>query len=101
MGCFSQFSSVTQSPPTVCNPIDCSTPHFSVQKKKNLPKIAQTHVYLVGEAIQTSHPLSYPSPPAFNLSQNSIFSVSQFFTSGSQSIGASALASALPMNIQD
>ena len=37
MGCFSQFSSVTQSSPTVCNPIDCSTPHFSVQKKKKKP----------------------------------------------------------------
>ena len=52
--------------------------------------------------IHPSHPLSSPSPPAFNLSQyQGFFPMSQFFTSGGQSIGVSALASVLPMNIQD
>ena len=63
--------------------------------------IFQTHVHRVGDAIQPSHPLSSPSPPAFILSQHQgIFPMSQLFTSGGQSIGASASASVLPMNIQ-
>ena len=52
----------------LCNPVDCSTPGFSVLH--HLPELAQTHVHLVGDAIQPSHPLSSPSPPAFNLSQH-------------------------------
>ena len=52
----------------LCDPIDCSTPGFPVHSQ--LPELAQTHVYCVGEAIQPSHPLSSYSPPAFNLSQN-------------------------------
>ena len=65
-----------------------------------LPELAQTHVHRVGDAIQPSHPLSSPSPPAFKLSQYpSSFPMSQFFISGGQSIGASASASVLPMNI--
>ena len=60
-------SSVTQSFSTLCNPMDCSTPGFPVHHQ--LPELAQTHVYQVGDAIQPSHPLSSPSPPAFNLSQ--------------------------------
>ena len=51
--------------------------------------------------IQPSCPLLSPSPPAFNLSQHPSFPMSQFFTSGGQSIGVSASASVLPMNIQD
>ena len=51
-------------------------------------------------AIQPSHPLSSPSPPAFNLSQHWSFPLSQLFASGGQSIGASASASDLAMNIQ-
>ena len=54
----------------------------------------------VGDAVQTSHPLLSPSPPAFNLSQHQGLSMSQFFTSGGQSIGVSAPASVLPMNAQ-
>ena len=55
-------SSVTQSCPTLCNPVDCSTPGFSVLP--HLLEFAQTHVHWVGDAIQPSHPLSSPSPPA-------------------------------------
>ena len=63
-----QFSSVVQSCPTLCDPMDCSMPGFPVYHQ--LPELAQTHVYWVGEAIRSSHPLSSPFPPAFNLSQH-------------------------------
>ena len=63
-----QFSSVTQSCPTLWNPMDCSTPGFPFHHQ--LPELAQTHVHRVGDVIQPSHPLSSPSPPAFNLSQH-------------------------------
>ena len=62
-----QFSSVTQSCPTLCNPVNRSTPGLPVHHQ--LPKSTQTHVHWVDDAIQPSHPLSSPSPPAFNLSQ--------------------------------
>ena len=65
---YPQFSSVAQSCPTLCHPIDCSTPSFPVHHK--YPECAQTHVHWVTDAIQPSHPLSSPSPPAFNLSQH-------------------------------
>ena len=61
-------SSVTQSCLTLCETMDCSTPGFPVHHQ--LPELSQTHVYRVGNAIQPSHPLSSPSPPAFNLSQH-------------------------------
>ena len=67
-----QYSSVTQSCPTLCNPMDCSTPGFPVHHQ--LPECAQTHVHWVADAIQPSHPLSSPSPPAFSLSQHQVFS---------------------------
>ena len=60
--------SVTHSHLTLCNPMDCSTPGFPVHHQ--LRKLTQTHVYWVGDAIQPSHPLSSPSPPALNLSQH-------------------------------
>ena len=63
-----QFSSVTQLYPTLCNPMDWSTPGFPVHHQ--LPELTQTHVHRVGDAIQPSHPLLSPSPPAFNLSQH-------------------------------
>ena len=95
-----QFSSVAQSCPILCDPMGCSTPGFPVHHQ--LPEFAQTHVHRIGDAIQPSHPLLSPSPPAFSLSQHQgSFLVSQFFASGGQSIGASASASVLPMNIQD
>ena len=62
------ISSVAQSCPTVCDPMNCSTPGLPVHHQ--LPEFTQTHVHRVGDAIQPSHPLSSPSPPAFNLSQN-------------------------------
>ena len=63
-----QFSSVAQSCPTLCIPIDRSTPGFPVHQQ--LPELAQTCVHRTGDAIQPSHPLSSPSPPAFNLAQH-------------------------------
>ena len=63
----SQFSSVTQWCPTLCDPMDCSTPGLPIHHQ--LPEIAQTQVHQVGDAIQPSHPLPSPSPSAFNLSQ--------------------------------
>jgi len=52
----------------LCSPMDCSTPGFPVLN--DLPELAQTHVHWVSDAIQPSHPLSSPSPPAFNLPQH-------------------------------
>ena len=57
-----------QSCPTLCNPMDCSTPGLPVHHQ--LLEFTQTHVHRVGDAIQPSHPLSSPSLPAFNLSQH-------------------------------
>ena len=68
LSCHNQFSSVAQFCLTFCNPMDCSTPGFPVHHQ--FPELAQTHVHQVGDAIQPSHPLSPPSPPAFNLFQN-------------------------------
>ena len=62
------FSSVAQSCPTLCNPMDCSMPGLPVHHQ--FPEFTQTRVHRVGDAIQPSHPLSPPSPPAFNLSQH-------------------------------
>ena len=61
------FSLVTQSCPTLCDPMNCSTPGLPVHHQ--LPEFTQTHVYLVGDTIQPSHPLSSPSSPTFNPSQ--------------------------------
>ena len=63
-----EFSSVTQLCPALCNLMDCSTPGLPVHHQ--LPEFTQTHVHQVGDAIQTSHPLLSPSPPAFSLSQH-------------------------------
>ena len=63
-----QFSSVAQSCPIVCNPVNRSTPGLPVHHQ--LPEFTQTHVHRVCDAIQPSHPLSSPSPPALNLSQH-------------------------------
>ena len=66
-----------------------------------LPKFVQTHVHWIGDANQSSHSLSSPSPLSLNLFQHQgFFPVSQFFSSGGQSTGASASASVIPMNIQ-
>ena len=63
-----QFSSVTQSCPTLCDPMDCSTPSLPVHHQ--LLEFTQTHAHWVGDAIQPSHPLSSPSPFTFNLFQH-------------------------------
>ena len=60
--------SVAESCLTLCESMDCSTPGFPVLHY--LLELAQTHVHWVDDAIQSSHPLSSPSPPAFNLSQH-------------------------------
>ena len=67
----SQFSSVAQLCPTLCKPMDCSTPGFPVHHQ--LLEFTQTHVHRISDAIQPSHPLSSASPPAFNLSQHHAF----------------------------
>ena len=63
-----QVSSVAQSCLTLCDPMNCSTPGFSVHHK--LLKFTQTHIHWVGDDIQPSHPLSFPSPPVLNISQH-------------------------------
>ena len=63
-----QFSSVTQSCPTLCGPMNRSTPGLPVHHQ--LPEFTQTHVHRVSNAIQPSHPLLSPSPPAPNFSQH-------------------------------
>ena len=70
VGCIGsvQFSSVAQSCLTLCGPMDCIMPGFPVHHQ--LPEFTQTHVHWVADAIQPSHPLLSPSPPAFNLSQH-------------------------------
>ena len=90
-----QFSSVAHSCLTLWDPIDCSVPGFPVHHQ--LLEFAQTQVYRVSDVIQPSHPLSPLSPPAFKLSHP----MSQLFAWGGQSIGFSASASILSMNIQD
>ena len=62
-----QFSLVPQSCPTLCNPMNPSTPCLPVHHQ--LPEFTQTHVHRVSDAIQPSHPLASPSPPAFNPSK--------------------------------
>ena len=110
--------SVVHSCLTLCNSMDCSMPGFPVLH--HLLEFTLTHVHWVGDAIQPSHPLSSPSPPCLGFAQllGSVgsfikfekfsifptpgsFPVSQLFTSGSQSIGDSASAPVLLMNIQD
>ena len=77
---------VTKSRPTPCNPMNCSTSVFPVLQ--HLPEFAQTHVHWVSDAIQPSHPLSSPSPPALNLSQpQEKTPISRLFVSGGQSMG--------------
>ena len=95
-----QFSSVAQSCPTLCDLMDCSTPGFPVYHQ--LPELAQTHAHWEGDTIQpisssvipfSSHLQSFPASGSFQMSY--------FFPAGGRSIGVSASASVLPMNIQD
>ena len=90
----------TQLCPTLCNPMNHSTPGLAVHHQ--LPESTQTHVHWAGDAIQPSHHLLSPSPPAFNLSQHQglLKWVSSSHQS-CQSIGVSASTSVLQMNTQD
>ena len=95
----SQFSSVAQSCPTVCDPMDCSTPGLPVHHE--LPEFTQNHVHWVGDAIQPSHPLSSP------LLLPSIFPSIRVFSNESalrirwQRTGVSDSTSVLPVNTQN
>ena len=88
-----QFSSVIQSCPTLCNPMECSTPGLPIHHQ--LLEVTQTRVHWVGDAILPFYPLSSLSPPTFNLSQKPVLRIRW------PSIGVSASTSVLPMNIQD
>ena len=93
------LSSVTQSCLTLCIPMDCRTPGFSVLYQ--CPELAQTYVHQVGDPIQPSHPVVPFSSCLQSFLASGSFLMSQLFTSGGQSIVASGSASVLPMNIQD
>ena len=82
----------------LCSPMNCSMLGFPVHHK--LPELTQTHVHRVSDAIQPSHPLSSPLLPPLIFPNTRSFQMSQFFSSGGQSIGVSASPSVLPMNIQ-
>ena len=77
-------SSVAQSCPTLCDPMDCSRPGFPVHHQ--LPQPSQTHAHRVGDAIQPSPPLPSPSPPAFNLPQHQ--GLSQWVSSSTPRLSA-------------
>ena len=89
------FSSISQSCPTIWNPIDCSTSGFSVHHR--LLELSQIHVDQVGDVIQQSHPLLSPYPPGLNLTQHQ----GLFWWISSSHQVAKVLELQLPMNIQD
>ena len=94
-----QTRSVTQSCPILCNPVNRSTPGLPVHH--HLPEFTQTHVHLVRDAIQPSHPLSSPFPPTPHPSPASeSVPMSKLFTWGGQSTGVSALEAVLPKKSQ-
>ena len=95
-----QFSSVAQSSPILCDPMNHSMPGLPVHHQ--LLEFTQTHVHRVGDAIQPSYPLlSLFSSCPQSLPASGSFPMSQLFAWCGQSIGVSASASVLPMNIQD
>ena len=94
-----QFSSVAQSCPTLCDPMNSSMPGLPVHH--HLLESTETHIHRVSDAIQPSHPLLSPFPPAPNPSQYQNFFQRVNSLQGGQSIGVSALASFLPKNTQD
>ena len=99
LGCLKgsvQFSSVAQSCPTLCDPMNCSTPDLPVHHK--LPEFTHTHAHQVG--MPSSHHIPFSSCP-HSLPASGSFPLSQLFAWGGQSIGVSASASVLPMNTQD
>ena len=94
-----QIRSVAQSCPTLCNPMNRSMPGLPVHHQ--IPEFTQIHVHRVSDAIQPSHPLSSPSPPApKSLPASESFPMSQLFAWDGQSTGVSASASFLPKKSQ-
>ena len=93
------ISSLAQLCPTLCDPMNCSTPGLPVHHQ--LPEFTQTHVNWVGDAIQPSHPLIPFSSCPQSLPASESFTRSQLFAWGGQSTGVSALASFLPKKSQD
>ena len=89
-----QLSSVAQSCPTLCDPMDCNTPGFPVHHR--LLELPQTH----DRPTISSYVVAFSSHLQ-SFQASAFFPMSQFFASGGQSIGASASTLALPMNIQD
>ena len=94
-----QFSSVTQSCLTLCDPMNCSMPGLPVHHQ--LPEFIQTHIHWVGDAIQPSHPLSSPSPPAFNFSQHQGLSNESALCIRWPKYWSFSFNISLPMNTQD
>ena len=93
-----QFSIVAQLCPTLCDPMNRSTPDLPVHHQ--LPELTKIHIHRVGATIQPSQPV-IPFSYLQYFTASGSFPMSQFFISGGQSIGVSASASVLPMNIQD
>ena len=79
-----QFSSVAQSYLTLCHPMNCSTSGLPVHHQ--LPEFTQTHVHQIGDAIQPSHPLFSPSPPAPNPSQHPKESLAEYLKQKNKSV---------------
>ena len=94
-----QFSSVAQSCPTLCDPMNCSTPGLPVHHQ--LPEFTQTHVHRVSDATQPSHPLSSPSPAPNPSQHQGLFQRVNSSHEVAKVLGVSALASVLPMNTPD
>ena len=94
---YSQFSSITQSCPTLCNPMNCSTPDFPITKSQGLLKLMSIKLVMPSKHLMLYHPLLL-LPSVFPSIR--VFPVSQLFSSGGQSIGVSDSASVFPMNIQ-
>ena len=93
-----QFSSDTQSCPTLCDPMNCSTPGLPAHHQ--LPEFAQTHIHWVSDAIEPSHPLLSPLTCPQYLPESESFPMSQHFAWGGQSTRVSASASFLPKKSQ-
>ena len=94
-----QFSSVAQSCPTLCEPMDYNTLGLPVHHQ--LPELAQSHAHQVSDAIQPSHPLSFPSPPASVIPSIRVFSNESAFHIRWPKYWSFSFSTVLPMNIQD
>ena len=94
-----QFSSVAQSCPTLCDPMNCSMPGLPVHHSRSLPKLMFIKLVMPSSHLILCHPAFSSFLQSFPASGS--FPMSHFFTSGGQSIGVPASASVLPMNIQD